>query len=50
VPALAAGAWAVHVPSEHEWALDLHDDPADAPRFRRVTALSDILPLVEAIG
>ncbi|MDO8359780.1 MAG: HAD hydrolase-like protein, partial [Devosia sp.] len=25
VPALAAGAWGVHIPSEHVWALD-HDD------------------------
>jgi putative hydrolase of the HAD superfamily len=50
IPALAAGAWGVHVPSEHEWALDRHDDPADAPRFRRVAALPDILPLIEEIG
>ncbi len=50
VPALEAGAWAVHVPSEHVWALDLHDDPADASRFRRLTSLPELLPLVEAIG
>lgn len=50
VPALDAGAWGVHVPSEHVWALDLHDDPADAGRFRRFSALTDILPLVEEIG
>ena len=50
VPALEAGAWAVHVPSEHVWALDLHDDPADMPRFRRFEKLPDILPLIAEIG
>jgi len=50
VPALAAGAWAVHVPSEHVWTLDLHDDPADAPRFRRLAELRALLPLIAEIG
>lgn len=50
VPALAAGAWGVHIPSEHVWALDLHDDPADASRFRRVADLPALLPLVAEIG
>jgi putative hydrolase of the HAD superfamily len=50
IPALEAGAWAVHVPSEHVWSLDLHDDPEDARRFHRVEQLSDILPIVKAIG
>ena len=50
VPALEAGAWAVHIPSEHVWALDLHDDPVEAGRFRRYRSLPEILPLVEEIG
>jgi putative hydrolase of the HAD superfamily len=50
VPALAAGAWGVHIPSEHNWALDQHDDPVDAPRFRRLPDLSALLPLVAEIG
>jgi putative hydrolase of the HAD superfamily len=50
VPALVAGAWAVHVPSEHEWALDTHDDPKDAARFRRIESLGELLPLVASIG
>jgi len=50
VPALAAGAWAVHVPSEHVWALDLHEDPEDVRRFRRYRSLPEILPLVDEIG
>ncbi len=35
VPALEAGAWGIHVPSEHVWSLDLQDDPLDISRFRR---------------
>ena len=50
VPAIEAGAWGIHVPSEHVWSLDLHDDPADSPRFRRIDALPDLLPLVAEIG
>lgn len=50
VPAIAAGAWGVHVPSEHVWSLDLEDDPADAARFRRLESVAAVLPLIEEIG
>jgi putative hydrolase of the HAD superfamily len=50
MPALAAGAWGVHIPSAHNWALDQHDDPADVARFRRLPELSALLPLVAEIG
>ncbi|MEP7241772.1 MAG: HAD family hydrolase [Devosia sp.] len=50
VPAIAAGAWGVHVPSEHVWSLDLEDDPADSRRFRRLSQLSDVLALIAEIG
>ena len=50
VPALAAGAWGVHVPSEHVWSMDLADDPADRSRFRRFTEITEIVPLVAEIG
>lgn len=50
VPAIEAGAWGVHVPSEHVWAMDLDDDPTDTSRFRRFTALPDILPLIKEVG
>ncbi len=50
IPALAAGAWGVHVPSAHVWSLDLHDDPTDTARFRRFSALTEILPLIAEIG
>ncbi|MBI4922117.1 MAG: HAD hydrolase-like protein [Devosia nanyangense] len=50
VPALAAGAWGVHIPSEHVWALDHDDDPADTSRFRRIADLPALLPLVAEIA
>ncbi|MEQ1900628.1 MAG: HAD family hydrolase [Devosia sp.] len=50
VPALAAGAWGVHVPSEHVWSMDVDSDPEDVARFRRFAALSEIVPLVREIG
>ena len=37
-PALEAGAWGVHIPSEHVWTLDVDADPIDASRFRRLDA------------
>jgi putative hydrolase of the HAD superfamily len=50
VPALAAGAWGIHVPSEHVWSLDLAEEPQDDPRFRRLPQVADVLPLIREIG
>lgn len=50
VPALKAGAWAVHVPAQFNWALDHDDEPADQPRFRRIETLAALGPLVAEIG
>lgn len=49
VPAVEAGAWGIHVPSEHVWSLDEADDPA-APRFRRLAEIGAVVPLVRDIG
>jgi putative hydrolase of the HAD superfamily len=50
VPALEAGAWGIHVPSEHVWSMDLEDDPADISRFRRLVDISGVVPLIAQIG
>jgi putative hydrolase of the HAD superfamily len=50
VPAIAAGAWGIHVPSEHVWSLDLADDPGGTERFRRLPEVADVLELVRQIG
>ena len=49
-PALEAGAWGIHIPSEHVWTLDVDADPIDASRFRRLRAILDVLELVREIG
>jgi putative hydrolase of the HAD superfamily len=50
VPALKAGAWALHVPSDYNWALDAHDEPIPDPRFRLIRDLSAAPPIVAGIG
>jgi len=50
VPALAAGAWGVHVPSEHNWELDAHDGPTGQSRFRLIRDLGELPALVAEIG
>jgi putative hydrolase of the HAD superfamily len=42
VPALEAGSWAVHIPSDHQWALDHADEPLGHPRFRRTHAFGEL--------
>jgi putative hydrolase of the HAD superfamily len=50
VPALEAGAWGVHVPSDYNWELDQHDWPSDTTRFRLIRDLSELPPIVAEIG
>lgn len=50
VPALATGAWGIHVPSEYVWSLDLDEEPADAARFRRLPDVAAVLELIGEIG
>ena len=49
-PALEAGAWGIHIPSDFVWSMDLDDDPKDKARFRRLKDISAIVPLVAEIG
>ena len=42
LPALAAGSFAVHVPHELTWALELAEEPANHPRFRKVGRLAEV--------
>ncbi len=51
LPALAAGAWAVHIPHELTWALEHAEEPVGAPRCRRLSllsALDELVGLIEA--
>jgi putative hydrolase of the HAD superfamily len=50
VPALEAGAWGVHVPSDYNWELDHHEAPADTQRFRMINSLGELPGIVAEIG
>jgi putative hydrolase of the HAD superfamily len=50
VPALAAGAWGVHVPSGYDWELDRHAPPEDTRRFRLIRSLGELPPIIAEIG
>jgi len=50
VPALQAGGWGVYVPHELTWVVEHVDAPVGQPRFREVTAIADVLPVIRDIG
>jgi putative hydrolase of the HAD superfamily len=49
IPAIAAGAFGVHVPSAANWALDQAAAPSDHPRFRRIASLAELPDLVAGL-
>lgn len=49
VPALQAGAWAIHVPHIVEWEYEKQDPPINHPRFRQVSEFSEIIPMIRKI-
>lgn len=49
IPALAAGAWGVHVPHEHEWAFEAAAAPMDHRRFHAIADLGDLPALVDRL-
>ena len=44
-PALAAGAFAVHIPHEYEWARERAETPQDEPRFAQLEVVRAIAGL-----
>ena len=50
VPAIEAGCFGVHIPSDYVWSMDLDDDPKDASRFRRLESIAGVVPLVAELG
>jgi len=50
VPAIEAGCFGVHIPSDYVWSMDLDDDPRDKARFRRLKEIAAVIPLVAEIG
>ena len=49
LPALEAGAWAAFVPQPLAWSHEQAAEPAGHPRYRRLSALSDLPALVAAL-
>jgi putative hydrolase of the HAD superfamily len=50
VPAIEAGSWGVYVPHDLTWSLEHVDEPAHAPRFRRLAHLGELMKLIAEIG
>jgi putative hydrolase of the HAD superfamily len=50
LPALEAGSWAVHVPSEHQWALDFVEEPQLGERYRRAGEITQVISILEDGG
>ena len=49
LPALAAGAWGVHVPHGLTWALEHAEPPKDAARFRTISDLGALPQLLQSL-
>ena len=50
MPAIAAGAWGVHVPHGIPWELEHAEPPLDHPRFRAIASLGELSSLIEQIA
>lgn len=46
IPALHAGSWAVYVPHELTWELELAEEPRESPRYRRLSELAQLPSLL----
>ena len=50
IPAIAAGAWGVHVPHGLTWELEAADAPLGHPRFREIQSLGELPALVTELS
>jgi putative hydrolase of the HAD superfamily len=48
VPMIEAGGWGVHIPDNHNWAIEHAHPPAHA-RYRKINSLADLPHLIEAL-
>lgn len=49
IPAIEAGAWGIHVPSDITWALEHADAPESEARFRTIPTLHELPLLLESL-
>jgi putative hydrolase of the HAD superfamily len=50
IPAIAAGAWGVHVPHGVPWELERAEPPLGHPRFRALASLGELSSLLREIA
>lgn len=50
IPALEAGGWGVHIPHEHEWALEHALPPENQAKFRQVAQFNELTALIAELG
>jgi putative hydrolase of the HAD superfamily len=50
IPAIEAGGWGVHVPHALTWAVEHAEPPSEAPRFRHLAHLGEVVDLIREIG
>ena len=50
VPMIDAGGWGVYVPGQLIWALEHAEAPSGSDRFHQIGNLSELAPILEAIG
>jgi putative hydrolase of the HAD superfamily len=50
VPAIEAGSWGVYVPHELTWALEHSEAPIEAPRFKRLAHLGELVELLKLLA
>jgi putative hydrolase of the HAD superfamily len=49
VPAIQAGSWGVYVPHDLTWVLEHLEEPVEAPRYRRLAHLGELVDLIERL-
>jgi putative hydrolase of the HAD superfamily len=47
LPALAAGAAAIHIPGRYEWEMEKADPPPDGPRFFKASSFKHVSALLQ---
>jgi putative hydrolase of the HAD superfamily len=50
LPALAAGAWAAHIPYHVTWAHEMAEPPVDHPRFAELASIAELPAWVRSLG
>ncbi len=50
IPVIDAGGWGVYVPHELTWVLEHAEEPADHPRYRKISHLGELAEEIRAVG